>query len=452
MLVYTEDARSDIWDPSVLARISGVAPRQRDHDEVPVDSTENARTTLISLNRNRLARQVHEAPDGPAAQGFALHDSCWGILVAVRPREEVDPQRLLDVLRSFPVQRGVVAFGHTYGDIMVWAPGYVEPEVEMVITPIRGLQTTRLDPLDVPALRRFFTSGALFHAENAQPVARQQTCPVEADPFAVLPEETLTVVFEELCSTDVVHLRQASRVCANTLLRDSFWKTRFLPGREFDYIFEARGHVSVAGRWKSLYLLASVIQESPDVVNRRRVWGLANSLRGLLDEASETRLLGNPARSGGQERDGWVTASRALCPPEKHFMHGARALRTRRVSVPREASVWFSRVNIHGTWYISGIQFEEEDGEEWGLGYVSTPAVASAEPIDVAGFHLALDERGVRGAAVVSSTGEVSKWIGNHEGIPKRRLVLGAEQGAVRCIEGGFDVSESMDRPCEVCF
>ncbi|RXG43398.1 hypothetical protein VDGE_03085 [Verticillium dahliae] len=61
-------------------------------------------------------------------------------------------------------------------------------------------------------------------------------------------------------------------------------------------------------------------------------------------------------------------------------------------------------------------------------------------------FHLCRslpDQRGIRGLAVILNNGQLTQWIGNHDDIPKRRLVF--ESGASSCaavidiIQGGFD-------------
>lgn len=398
----------------------------------------------ITLNHDGLARP---GPEGSAvdwtiaaARGFGLHDRCWRVLVAVHPHEEVDLQRLLHVLLSFPVKQCVVDFGHEYGNIMTRpsAPyGHERPLFPTLGPHTRG----QFDPLDPPTLQSFFRNEGSFHDEGTGPAAPARAVSASGDPFAALPEETLALVFEELPSADVARLRRASRACADSLLRDSFWKSRFASGREFGFIFEAWDHAaSVAGRWESLYMFARANRETPEVANRRRVWDLARSLRGLVHEAGEVRLRGGLTEDGGGDKGPWVTASWALCPLRERFDRGARAIWTRRVSVPREASIYVSRVDIHGGGYISGIRLVS-DGEESDLGYIRNETVAFDGQMGLDGFHLAPSERGIRGLSVLSSTGQMSDWIGDHVGVARRRLVLGPQRGPVRYIEAGFDVS-----------
>ncbi|RBQ67632.1 hypothetical protein VDGD_03085 [Verticillium dahliae] len=67
----------------------------------------------------------------------------------------------------------------------------------------------------------------------------------------------------------------------------------------------------------------------------------------------------------------------------------------------------------------------------------------SGSSFRIKGFCLAQDQRGIRGLAVILNNGQLTQWIGNHDDIPKRRLVF--ESGASSCaavidiIQGGFD-------------
>lgn len=54
------------------------------------------------------------------------------------------------------------------------------------------------------------------------------------DTFSQLPPEVLQYVREYLSTGDALRLRQSRKACANTPLLKSFWRFRFLPGREFE--------------------------------------------------------------------------------------------------------------------------------------------------------------------------------------------------------------------------
>lgn len=444
----------EVWDPTVPARLSGVGQREYYSDVVPVDDTPGARTVRITLDYSSLEGPMVTVPSplNPTAQGFPMHDHCWQILAAARPSSRIDTQRLLHVLLSFPVQGGGVNFGHDYGGVARYSAlgelGRVPSGEDRPLIGGPAYLYPKLDPLDLPAVRHFLGNATPFHAEPQS--ARPHKCPTDADVFALLPEETLGLLFEALSSTSVACLRRASRVCANTPLRDSFWRTRFLPGREFEYVFEAtarRNSAAIAGRWRSLCLLARVNQDNPDAVNRRRVWGLACSLRRVLYTAGNVYLRGLHA---GAVTCDWVTASRDLHRLDQTFGGGSRALWERTIAVPQGASVFPSCVVIFGTRYISGLRLVCENGEESDLGYIhDNVSLLSKARVEIAGFNLAQDARGNRGVSVLSSTGDLSDWDGDSENIPKRRLVLAPSDGPIRYLKGGFDVSFLSAQPLQ---
>lgn len=419
-------------------------------EKVPVDDSEGARLVRISLFPCRLEGPMLSVP-GPmneTAQGYPIHDNCRQILVAASDSDKIDAQVLLDVLRSFPIHgNGIVNFGHDYGGVaqdgdMAWS-GTTAAEKERDLGHGWDHLYPQTDPLDVPTLRRFFKNANSFHDDGeGRPPVRLHDGPTQADIFSVLPEETLASLFEILPSADVAHLRQASRICARAALRDSFWRSRFSPGREFEYITGTVGEYRAAAteRWKSLYLLAKVIRDGPEVANRRRVYGLARSLRRLVDVAAGAYLRGGPVGSSGGEH--WVTASRKHCALNQMFTRGSRSLWTRTLSVPKGASVYVSCVDIFGARYVSGVRFESRDGEERDLGYMHNATLVS-RLTDISGFVLAQDERGIRGLSVLSSKGSLD-WVGDHENVPKRRLVLPPQHGPIRYLKGGFDVGYTL--------
>lgn len=51
----------------------------------------------------------------PTAWGFLFHETCWRILAMVCSPGTPDVQHLFDICRSFPVDHGVLNWGHSYG-------------------------------------------------------------------------------------------------------------------------------------------------------------------------------------------------------------------------------------------------------------------------------------------------------------------------------------------------
>ena len=94
--------------------------------------------------------------------------------------------------------------------------------------------------------------------------------------------------------------------------------------------------------------------------------------------------------------------------------------------------------------YIARLRFEFESGHKFRLGYNNSEhwAFLSVEQMTIAGFCLAQDKRGVRGIAVSSTGGVLSRWIGDHKTIPKRRLVISSDnKRVIKFLKGGFNVS-----------
>lgn len=266
------------------------------------------------------------------------------------------------------------------------------------------------------------------------------------DFFSRLPDEVLQYVLEYLPTGDVLRLRQSSRTCANTPLSQSFWRSRFFPGHEFESIFETRYHAALLkGRFDSLYHLVRSIQGSPSFVNRERVWKLACSLWGIMNQVTSTSLLGNMDQL---ETLRWVDAHTALKPVEKFFSGGSRALYRRTLATPDDpVRVFVSFVEIFGRCYVSALRFEAADRRFHLLGYRHTASEVLAFVADapgIAGFHLAQDERGFRGLAVLSTSGALSEWVGDPSGVPLRKLAFDpvtAARNTVQYLKCGFDVS-----------
>ena len=53
--------------------------------------------------------------EGVDTWGFAFHSACWEILCLARDGQEPNIQALFDVCRSFPMQEGIINYGHDYG-------------------------------------------------------------------------------------------------------------------------------------------------------------------------------------------------------------------------------------------------------------------------------------------------------------------------------------------------
>lgn len=415
--------------------------------EVDADLTSDTNSSIarVFLMRTRFVDPDPLMPGITSSWGFPFHKCCWTIFRKVRPDSAIDEQALFDILRSFPVQCNILNFGHDYGGTVQ----YERPDVQVAAGEDRhlfreqGRLDNKSDPLEIDELRSLFDRG-FGQAPGEMAVARD-TCSVDpgADPFFKIPQELILDIFEDMSTLEICRLRRASKRCANIVLPQSFWKHRVTQS-EFEHIFEARGHASsLDGRWEALYRHVRGLQNHTAVKNRERIWKLGHSLWNLLDEKRDLGFI-----SAGNDEDSlrWITASWRLTPIDQFFTHGSRALFFSRLSVPHARThVFVSTVEIYGRRYVSGLRLVLGDGRSETIGYrnPTSEVRVSEEEMEAVGFCAALDERGFRGIAAISKGGALSKWAGDHEGIPKRRIVLepdAAAHGAIRFLKGGLDV------------
>ena len=269
--------------------------------------------------------QLQETP----AWGFPFHESCWRLLVLVRPGESVNVRALLDVFGSLPVQSGVLNFGHDYGGnaCYSWHPGSIPAGDGPPLVPRETHPHQRCDPLELPELQTFLDEGRFDGEPSCGGGTHAST---GRDPLSKLPREILQYIVECLPTADVLHLRQSSAACASTPLSQSFWSSCFAPGREFEAVFEDPDAPSLRGRWCSMYHLLKPIARTDPFVNRDRVWKLARSLWDIVDQVTSTSFCDDLERLDSLR---WLDACTALKHNEEAFREGSRAFHHRTLKV-----------------------------------------------------------------------------------------------------------------------
>ena len=378
--------------------------------------------------------------------GFPFHDPCWQMIALVRPGdddEHADIQALFDVLGSFPVQDMLVNSGHDYGSdahyqrFVGTVP--VGRERKLVQGPVPEHQI--FDPLELFGLRRFLEEEPDNGRSSFYTGARKYRVVTGFGPFSGLPTEVLQYTLQYLATEDVLRLSQSSRACANVPLDQSFWMSRFLPGREFEPIFEARqkqNAVQLRERWHSLYLLVKTLRKSKRFKNRERVFRLASSLRAIVEQVASTNLCGD---ADTLQLLHWIDAHTTLKSYDTSLSDGSRVFNYRGLAVLQGCRQLFvSLVDVYGWHYVAGIRFGASV-----LGYRhASSEISITVHGQFVGFYLAQDERGLRGLAVIPASGAMSEWAGGHNGVPIRRLVPGpttTAHGTIRHMKCGFDVS-----------
>lgn len=451
---------------STEAYLSGIGRRERHRDVVPPGPIPDGqpvpdggffRIWLMGPNlldyRNQIIQKTH-------AWGFPFHDSCWEVLALTRPDGEVDARGLFKILWSFPIRKGIINFGHDYGGDACYEthPGTVPVGQELRLVQGRTPGHQTCDPLELSELRRFFEEECSNRDSSYGTGAHAggEVTWVGVDPFSKLPTEVLQYVLEYLPTADVLHLKQSSAVCTNVPLFQTFWMSRFLPGRECEAVFEARRHAasaSLRGRWQSLYHLVNSIRKSDPFTNRGRIWGLACSLRTIMDQVASTSLRGSSADLLDRRDFHWADATTALKESKSFFPSASGSFNPRVLAVPAGAlRLFISLVEIYGSRYISAIRLAVADGSSSVIGYqhAASEALVSVVEAGIAGFHLAQDDRGFRGLAVLSSSGDLSKWAGDHSGVSVRKVFFDPTtntcEDTVQYLLCSFDVSFSSNQ------
>ncbi|KAM5347829.1 hypothetical protein ACJ41O_007653 [Fusarium nematophilum] len=457
------------------ARISGVGRRQRFKYIIPLDQSLNVDLsesivddTWVRIALLKSAFDRHDPQTPPAIPqtlwGFPLHDRCWDLLCSTDTcfRSQSTVQALFDICRSQPVGPGMVDWGHNYDglagydvDIETLFPGE-EARLARPWGPPED-RTDEYDPMSyLGCLVPPYTEGTLTISRNAG----QEPEPVPSagsDPLGLLPPELLVDIFVQSKSRDVANLRLASKAIANIGLSDAFWYSRFWPGREFEHVFELVDCHNVRGQWRTIYDRARSLKSLPAMENRQRVWGLACRLRDLvalrLESPSCHGSLYKSFFNPSAEDDGrvWRTAQSAICPATKGFFEGSRSLYDSEITLAGlKARAWASLVTLNGKDYISGLRLAKSSGDVIQLGYrhphhefAFTWDDSSEAPASSVGFQVAVDARGIRGLCLLSAQGARSRWVGDHQGVPKKSIICvdsaSGQTEAIQGVKGGFD-------------
>lgn len=454
-------------ETSTSAFLSGPGERLPLDDMISVTSSEgeekHIRITLMPTTFGGPSLAVPPQAD-PSAWGFPFHCSCWEILKASSPTSDIQVQSLFNLCRSFPIPlSSTLDFGHDYGGLYrrehlgSYPPfpgeetqlGHKERDVNSTI-----FHSHVFDPLDASCLVEIVgdQESSREVLVSRKPI-RQTTA--ACDPFGKLPVEISQCIFLLLSSTDVSNLRLSSCVVANIQLPDRFWHSRFYHGREFDYIFEFARHSENKGQWRMIFLSAQRLKHHPSLVNRKRIWDLATALHDLI---SQTGTCHGSAIRSHFEQDApsdartWVAASRNLKPYLDMFSRGSRSLYERFLALPDTlSSISVSVTDLFTGRYVSGMQVTDTNGNRRNLGYFQSHGSITFATAHIVEFLLAQDQRGIRGMRVLGESGRASEWIGEHQCIPRRRLVLPKAiqraESSVEFIKGGFDVSSAVGIP-----
>jgi hypothetical protein len=106
------------------------------------------------------------------------------------------------------------------------------------------------------------------------------------DPFARLPNELHAQILSSLPTPAAFSLQRASPVFAVAgALSQQFWASRFGPGMEFEYVFEALEPMEEGSQWRDFEALYAMVKGGAGgkaMRSRRRVWRLVAGIAGVL--------------------------------------------------------------------------------------------------------------------------------------------------------------------------
>ncbi|KAJ6025001.1 hypothetical protein N7540_005798 [Penicillium herquei] len=398
--------------------------------------------------------------NGPLRDVYATHDACWSLLQeAVKPNE-ISAQRFVDICESLPLAALFCPFwGHTFGGIFDFDPnsGYPwERQLEGNLSKSEASLHVMEDPGSVPKIHEILakTAHKSSDAMSVQPMVHTK---VESeDCFSILPWEIREMIAINLPTSDALNLRQFSRSFYPLLGSPAFWASRFELGGDRAFLFEKR-NVPEPRDWLSMYRKTTYSQSPPGLKNRRRIWGLLESIVPLLNLSSagghENESMNVPGHETADESafilaeaniltksqrdDSGVTA--AVVSSTKYFQYqGCRVFHKQHTSLPQDlTSLAFSFITLADSGYLCGIRITSRNRRCIQLGYHSDDTVIFKVQKKLRGFILAIHAQGVRAIQILDGN-EKSKWFG----FPKETPVT--ERLAVDNIEEvqvGIDVS-----------
>lgn len=359
--------------------------------------------------------------------------------------------------------------GHDYGGIISLKNVFPWDEPETYDDEMD--QRAPKDPWSIPEIMRYLESSRLEVSTqskkkrsmqargNFQEFSKQYPAMLTTEGnivsncFTDLPLEILEFILAFLPTEGVKALARTSRGLNMTIpsnLGQYFWASRFQGSFDCGSVFEAQTYEHGLD-WRSLYF-STIKDPSPKLQNRRRIWGLIESLSELLClqwNGDQGLLLTSEdeTKLEWKEVHGWLQRlnkeSYPFCSwrlrPGPRIDAGCLRLYSQYISIPTlMRCIVVSTVSTGTATYITGLCFRQETNIC--LGYTSRTQLF-LETSGLRGFILAVGSRGIHAIQFVNPSGQLSRWFGNPKGVPiTRRLV---SNKPITAIKAGFDVSSS---------
>ncbi|KAI3339965.1 hypothetical protein F4824DRAFT_453693 [Ustulina deusta] len=380
------------------------------------------------------------------AWGFRFHDSCWRLVEQASAPNPVNLKMLWRILRSVPHTSHLPLWGHNFGGLYLGSRRERHGGSRFVF--LGGSSSLLIpsayhNPFEVPELkarlaqRRIRTDDTLSINEKSKPLTPSSAG--SFDPFSVLPVELREIILTYVATEDTLSFRLSSRSIATIPLSQYFFQSRFWPGRELDFFFDAflLAPSDKAGiDWRELYRISKERIKHNLVGlgerNRLRIWKqTVRPLTQAIDDLTRlSELKGKsdwPLTLEGSPSVVWKSiTSRSLVPGQ--FGELKREVFQAEIELPSSniEAIHVSLIGFFGTKFISGLAFETKQGEDIEIGYIIP---GSEEPLIVEGrldgFHVAVDYCGFKAISPYTSQhmeSEYLDWVGDRDDLPVQTL------------------------------
>ncbi|KAI2629534.1 cyclin-like F-box [Hypoxylon sp. NC1633] len=363
--------------------------------------------------------------------GFVIHDACWNMVQKVGGPAGFSIERMVCVCESLPnpLWFNGLSWGHDYGGILElevddaypWLERFPDPSIETIYD-IGAME----DPFDGTGIRNLLSAAMTYPPKGLTLLSKS------TDPFSRLPVELREMIAMSLRTQDALNLRLTSRSFLFLISNFVFWSSRFHFDGERGFLFEVREATTVrdVNELLHLYRLSRRSVATPELLNRERVWKLAQGLVPIIQPLVENFRGQQPCLSGSSR---WV---RIAGQEQKTvsllewtaFWGGCRPTTMIDLRIPNGAvKIGIALVNT-GIWdYVTGIRIVDRDGHEQMAGYAFDKNEIACDVTALHGFRVAMGPGGVRALQIMSQGRQACRWIGRTDGVPQsERLVTEA--------------------------
>jgi hypothetical protein len=390
----------------------------------------------------------------PTTGHSSVHAACFDLLTKCIGGEEPGLElRLHDICASIPVSaQGFPCIDHDYGGYWKLDESCYPWQNKATLVRISDAASEDNDdddddgcwfqnPLIAPALHYFVDETAKASAQEflAKSVRTTNAPKQSTSAMLRLPLEVKEMIAINLCTRDAMALRLASSEFLPLLHSRHFWLSRFHGSGQMSFFFEARHLKTVAGLIIANKSLPRV-NRTGVLANRQRVWSLASRWKDLikLELTSPMNIL--PIAACVEYE--WFSVSGKI-GPEGHALtlpDGCKTLFGGRTAVrqqPLQVTVFLCTPGSRD--YVCGLRLTWHGAPPVVLGYCNSKASQTLTVRSLAGFVVAVGNKGIHALRLVDEDGTRTRWAGRpHNTLITERL---SRRRPVFALDADFDVS-----------